>query len=472
MFPGELSEKPVWRFFRDVCAIPHTSGNEAAISSYLVNFARERRLECFSDRQGNVMIKKQGPGKPVVLQAHMDMVGDKITGSAHDFINDPVIPELDGDVLIARETTLGADNGIGVALMLELLDGEYSGIPGLECLFTVDEERGLVGALGFPPQWITADRLINLDSEDLGVVTIGCAGGGDVGIHLQCESEGFTGHGVLVEVGGLNGGHSGMEINSDNANAIKLTARVCRQLQVVLNGRLSSFQGGTKHNAIPRDARAVMSVDDPARAVTLCSILRKDFVEEYAGIEETIAVKCSETSVKNRLTEESSSAVIDVLLSVPHGVEKMSGVVDDLVETSANFAKASLEEGTLDILVSVRSAVESAKNAHTDAIGAIGRLAGGRVISNEGYPGWAPDTSSELLEAAVSSYRRCTGTEPSVEAIHAGLECGIIGQRTGGLDMISLGPDISDVHVPGESVNVKSVGIFLECLIDLLESIK
>lgn len=214
-----------------------------------------------------------------------------------------------------------------------------------------------------------------------------------------------------------------------------------------------------------------MTVDDPARAATLCSILRKDFLDEYTGIEETIAVKCTEVEVKGRLTEKHSSIFIDTLLALPHGVEKMSGVVDDLVETSSNLAIASWNEGELRILTSIRSAVESAKNAHAEAYRAIGSLAGGNVVMGAGYPGWSPDTSSELLEAARSSFRRITGSEATVEAIHAGLECGIIGQRVGDLDMISLGPDISDVHVPGEAVSISSVDVFLKFLLDLLENI-
>ncbi len=471
MFPEELREKPVWRFFADLCAIPRTSGNEAAVSRYVADFAGERGLEHYSDPLGNVMVKKPGKGEPVVIQAHLDIVGEKVTGSTHDFLNDPIVPDLEGDLLIARETTLGADNGIGAALMLELLHGDHQGLPPLECLFTVDEERGLVGALAFPPEWITAGRLINLDSEELGVIIIGCAGGRDVSILLEAEYEECTDPSVMVEIDGLNGGHSGMEINSDNANAIKLAARVCRQLEELLGGRLVSFQGGSKHNAIPRSASAVMSVRDPARAATLCSIMKRDFAEEFAGIEGSIGVSCLEHHAGRRLTGEVSSRMIDTLLALPHGVEKMSGVVDDLVETSANLAVASWGEKGLEILLSVRSAVESGKNAHVESIEAVGRLAGARVSSSEGYPGWTPDMNSELLEAARVSCREVLGEEPSVEAIHAGLECGIIGRRAGEMDMISLGPDISDVHVPGESVSVRSVDAFLELLVHLLKSL-
>lgn len=468
MFPSELSEKPVWRFFKDLCAIPRTSGNEEAVSRYLADFARERKLEVLTDEQMNVLIRKPGQGEAVALQAHMDMVGEKVSGSSHDFMKDPVTPDIESGSLICRETTLGADNGIGVALMLELLAGDYEGISPIECLFTVDEERGLVGALGFPPEWITARKLINLDSEALGVITIGCAGGRDVRISLPVQTEKCEGQGVRVTVDGLNGGHSGMEINSDNANGVKLTARICRQLEELLDARLVSFSGGTKHNAIPRQAVAVLSSSDPARVRALCSIMKKEFMEEYAGIENLITVECEEVSVMEQLTAESSATILDVLLALPHGVEKMSGVVENLVETSCNLAIIKWENRSAEILISIRSAVESAKNACVESIAAIGRLAGASVTSGDGYPGWAPDTSSDLLTEAAASVRRCLKKEPVVEAIHAGLECGIIGERVGGLEMISIGPDIRNVHIPGEAVDIESVDSFLLFLIDLL----
>lgn len=469
MFPEELNGKPVWRFFEAICAIPRCSGNEAEMSRYLVEFARERDLECYSDPQGNVMIKKPGTGETVALQSHMDMVCEKVSGSNHDFKKDAISSELENGDLVARDTTLGADNGIGVAVMLELLDGDHGALSPLECLFTVDEERGLLGALGFPSSWITAGKLINLDSEELGVITIGCAGGRNLEISLPTENESYAGKAVKLSVSGLNGGHSGMEINSDNANAIKLAARLCRQIEELAGGRLASIQGGSQHNAIPREAEAVIAVDDPAGVRTLCSIIRKDFLEEYSGIEENISIKCQECSSETRLTERSASRVTDLLLALPHGVEKMSGVLDDLVETSDNLARVDWNDHAVKILVSVRSAVESAKNAHVDSIAAVGRLAGAEISAGPGYPGWAPDTSSGLLETAIISARRCLGKEPVLQAIHAGLECGIIGERVGNLEMISLGPDIRDVHVPGESVNVKSVAGFLDYLVDMLK---
>ncbi len=468
MFPEELCRKPVWRFFKELCVIPHTSGDEERISGYLKSFAEARGLQFDSDDPGNVLIRKPGAGNPVMLQAHMDMVGEKVAGSSHDFLVDPIEAVLEGDRLIAEQTTLGADNGIGVALMLELLDGNYPGLPALECLFTVDEERGLVGALQFPPEWITAGNLINLDSEDLGNICIGCAGGRDVCITLIGESQEYSGSAVKITVDNLNGGHSGMEIDSGNANAIQLAARVCRQLEDLLDGRLISISGGTKHNAIPRNAEALIAVEDPAGAEALCSIIVKDFLEEYAGIEEAITVKCEEVKVNHCLSEDSSTKMISLLLALPHGVRKMSGVVKGLVETSCNLAIAEWQENVLTVLLSVRSAVEPAKDAHCESIAATGRLAGAKVSMGNGYPGWAPDKSSQLLKIAQDSFRECFGSEPVVEAIHAGLECGIIGERVGNLDMISLGPDISDVHIPGESVSVSSVASFLDYLIDLL----
>ncbi len=470
MFPEELSRKPVWRFFKELCSIPHTSGDEERISSYLRSFAEARKLSFDHDTYGNVMIRKQGEhGDPVMLQAHMDMVGEKIAGSSHNFLTDPIKAVMEGDRLIARETTLGADNCIGVALMLELLDGDHKDLPPLECLFTVDEERGLVGALQFPPEWITAGKLINLDSEDLGIITIGCAGGRDIRIALPGEMEEYCGSAVKITVDGLNGGHSGIEIGSGNANAIQLAARVCRQMEVLLGGRLISISGGTKHNAIPRNAEAYVAVEDTESAIALCSVISKDFLEEYSGIEKEIIVVCEEVKTDRCLTANSSEKMIDLLLALPHGVQKMSGVVDGLPETSCNLAIVEWQENTLSVLLSVRSAIESAKDAHCESIAAVGRLAGADVSMGNGYPGWAPDRSSELLKLAQASYRTCFDSDPEVEAIHAGLECGIIGERVGDLDMISLGPDISDVHIPGESVSVPSVALFLDYLRDILK---
>lgn len=473
MFPEELSTKSVWRFFKEICSIPHTSGDESRISEYLKSFARERDLQYDHDAAGNVLIRKQGSGDPVMLQSHMDMVGEKIEGSNHNFLTDPIDVALQGDRLVANETTLGADDGIGVALMLELLDGHYPGLPPLECLFTVDEERGLVGALQFPPEWITAKKLINLDSEDLGCITIGCAGGKDVRITLKGESQKYSGSAVKITVDHLNGGHSGIEIGSGNGNAIKLLARVCRQMEELLDGRLIRIAGGTKHNAIPRSAEALVAVEDPAEARALCSVITKDILEEFSGIEENVIVACEEIETDHSLVKGSSEGILDVLLALPHGVKKMSGVVNGLVETSCNVAIAAWndEENELSVHLSVRSAVESAKEAHCESIAAVGRLAGAVVSMGNGYPGWAPDSSSELLKTAQTSYEKCFGSAPVVEAIHAGLECGIIGERVGNLDMISLGPDISDVHVPGESVGVSSVASFFDYLVDILKEL-
>ncbi len=471
MFPIEIADKPVWKFFKEICAIPHTSGDEERISKYLISFAKTRGLTFESDKVGNVLIRKPGLGAPILLQAHMDMVGESLVGSTHDFLTDPITAVIEGDTLVAHETTLGADNGIGVALMLELLHGDYQDLPALECLFTIDEERGLVGALQFPTEWITAKKLINLDSEDLGHICIGCAGGKDIRINLSYDIEEFSGTAVKVTVEQLNGGHSGIEIASGHANALQLTARVCRELEQLLDARLISISGGTKHNAIPRSAEALVAVENTEGAVSMCSMIEKDFLEEYKGIEDSITVKCQVVKTQNRLSVESASKIINLLLALPHGVRKMSGVVSGLVETSCNLAIVNWQDNELSILLSVRSAVEPAKNAFCESIAAVGNLAGADVTMGSGYPGWAPNQSSNLLKTAKAAYSDCFGASPVVEAIHAGLECGIIGQRVGDLDMISLGPDICDVHIPGESVNIPSVTSFLDYFITILRKL-
>ncbi len=471
MFPKQLNSKPVFRFFKEICAIPHVSGDEERISKYLVDFAKKRNLEFLVDPSMNVLIKKPGTGSPVALQAHMDMVGEKIQGSSHDFGNDPIKAVLENGWLTAKETTLGADNGIGVALMLELLDIDNSKLPPLECLFTVDEERGLVGAIEFPPEWITAKSLINLDSEDLNSICIGCAGGADAKLSFVPEVEDYSGNAVKITIENLTGGHSGIEIGKNLANAIQLITRVSRQIEVLFDGRLVSIKGGTKHNAIPRDAEVILAVNEPESVFTYVALLQKEFAEEYSGIENSLQIKCEVIKTWQQLTKDHSTTIIDLLLALPHGVEKMSGVVEGLVETSCNLAIVNWIDGKISVLLSVRSAVESAKSAHCEKIASIGRLAGMKISIGNGYPGWTPNSSSELLQKTEQIFQNMFDKKPIVGAIHAGLECGIIGKRVGNLDMISLGPDIKDVHIPGESVSVDSVDSFIRYLITILEEL-
>jgi dipeptidase D len=477
-----IEPAPVWRWFEELCAIPRASGDEERVSGFVDGFALERGLEHFRDATGNVIVKKPGSGPnagspAVMIQAHLDMVAEKREGSLHDFSTDPVLPEVDGDWVIARETTLGADNGLGAALMLALLDDRTIGHPPLECLFTVDEERGLTGAAAVDPAWISARRMINLDSEQEGAFCIGCAGGVDVTLTLGLErmQPPPDMEILLISVDGLKGGHSGMAIGRWRANAIRLLARVLDRI-LDRGGLLCNFDGGSKRNAIPRTAGALVTIPSGSRAAVAADVsaLLDEARSEYAGIDQDISIRLlpgAGLSSGDPVTPASARRCTDLLLALPHGVEKMSGISSSLVETSVNLALAGTRDGVCNVVLTVRSLLDRAKDALAGRVMALGRLAGAEVERNGGYPGWKPDPGSALLASAVATYMELHGTDPVVETVHAGLECGIIGARIPGMEMISMGPDIRDVHIPGERASISSTERFWRYLKVLLERI-
>ncbi len=474
--PEDLEPRAVWRWFERLSEIPRPSGHEEAVADMLVRFAVERGLEHERDAADNVLIRRPGTGeaaggRSVALQAHVDMVPEKTDGSTHDFLTDPIPLELDGDRVVSRETTLGADNGIGVALMLALLETDDISHPPLECLFTTDEERGLTGAAALSPGWLRSERLINLDSEDERAFCIGCAGGLDMEVEVPLERTAGSGQAARLTVSGLSGGHSGMEIGESRANALRILGRVLWRLREEHGCLVADLSGGTKRNAIPRSASAELVLPGGIESAGgTVSVVAEDLSREYEGIEDSMTVSLleSEDCVPPPLSGACCERIVAMLLALPHGVEKMSGVVDGLVETSCNLAVAGMTEDALELTLSVRSPMVSAKCAMRDRVDAVVRLAGGSLETGGSYPGWLPDPSSRLLAAASDAYGEFYGRDPVVVSIHAGLECGIIGDRMGGLDMISVGPDIRDVHVPGESVSVPSVAGFWGFLTVLL----
>jgi len=475
-----LEPASVWRWFEEVLGIPRSSGHEEGIADFLESFAAQRSLPVSRDELNNVCIRRNGTGESashpgIVLQAHVDIVAEKREGSLHDFLTDPIEPEIEGDWVRAVNTTLGADNGMGVALMLALLDSDDLNLPPLECLFTVDEERGLVGASSFPIDWITFSRLINLDSESDSSFCIGCAGGLDIRIEGKLERESVPPESTYrLTVSGLMGGHSGIEIGMNRANAIRLLGRCLNSLMRLENVRIVSLQGGSKRNAIPRSADALLTIPVTVerRALAMMNELESQFTREYAGIEENISIGLSSCESDQPPLSPSHSLKLTLLLTaLPHGVEKMSGTVHGLVETSDNLAILSLDGDEAMLAVSVRSSLESAKNALAERVCAVSALAGYSCELSGAYPGWTPDPDSALLAECKGVYRELNGSDPAVGAIHAGLECGIIGDRIGEIDMISLGPDIRDVHVPGERVSIPSVARFWKFLTILLEQL-
>ncbi|MEN8208285.1 MAG: aminoacyl-histidine dipeptidase [Candidatus Fermentibacteria bacterium] len=472
-----IEPEEVWYWFEEISRIPRPSGEEERIADFLVEFAQKRGLEYSRDDVNNVLIRTAGSGiasdnPGLVLQAHVDIVPEKTDESTHDHSKDPIIPVIEGDWVVSPDTTLGADNGIGVALMLAVLDSRNAH-PPLECLFTTDEERGLTGADNLNPEWINFKRLINLDSEDEGVFTIGCAGGMDIHLSMSLERS-ETVDCFSLDISGLKGGHSGIEIDKNRGNAIRILGRVLRKLCMDHEIRIAGISGGTKRNAIPRNASAVIHFphDDSGRAEEYLSRVSEEIALEYSGIEDGISIRMETGTLRAGVLDyETGLRITDLLLSLPHGVEKGSGIIEGLVETSVNLAIASMSDDEFNVELTVRSPLASAKQALGERIAAVARLAGCVFSTGGSYPGWIPDSNSILLKKLIAIYTEVSGQKPEVESIHAGLECGIIGERIGNMDMISMGPDIRDVHIPGERASISSLQRFWKFFLYALETL-
>ena len=406
----------------------------------------------------------------------MDMVCEKNANVEHDFSKDPIKLVKKGDVLTADGTTLGADNGIGLAIMLAILEDKNLKHGPIEALFTVDEETGLTGAFAIQPDFLKGRIMLNLDSEDFGVITIGSAGGGGSKIELPLkrqkngkESKSFT-----IKVTGLRGGHSGVDIHEQRGNAIKILARFLWKAMQNYELLVSDIRGGDKHNAIPREATAVVLVNEKEVSKFVSSLQNeaKDIANEIKTIDPNFILKIEETkNPEEILDKESTFKLINLLYSLPHGVDKMSYDVPGLVETSTNLAKISMEKNNAVIEMSSRSATKSELEDMRGRIKAIASLAGAKTTEDEPYPGWKPNLDSKILALAKKVFREMYGREPKVEAIHAGLECGIIGEKFPGMDMISIGPTIKYPHSPDEQVEISTVDKFYKYVLKILENI-
>ena len=470
----ELQPSNLWKHFAKILTIPHCSGNEKAFGDYVVSFAHGLGLPARKDKVGNVIVgKPAAPGHEavpgVILQGHLDMVGEKNSDVAHDFTKDAIQAEVKGDWVQAKGTTLGADNGIGVAACLAVMeDGSLVHGP-LEFLFTVDEETGLTGANRIQRGSLTGTRLLNLDSEEEGTFTIGCAGGADSEIaYPLARKRTASGNLFRLKVSGLRGGHSGIDINQGRANAIKLLARMLREVQDAARFELIGLEGGNKRNAIPREAWAVLSCP-PAGTRALAAGLKKSFEKiaaEFKAVEVDAKYAFERTDEPKAfpLTAECQRGLLDLLLALPHGVIAMHPEIRGLVETSTNLAIVRTERASAGIVCNTRSSVASALEAARLVLKAVTEMAGAKVDAKNGYPGWAPNLESPLLAAMKKIYKDKYGVDPAVGAIHAGLECGIIGEKFPGMDMISFGPTLEHPHSPDERVNVPSVAKFWEFL--------
>ncbi|MDX9780153.1 MAG: aminoacyl-histidine dipeptidase [Candidatus Neomarinimicrobiota bacterium] len=475
--------KKILGVFEQISQIPRQSKHEEAISAWLVNWAKSRGLEVHADEVKNVFVRV--PATPafedrpvVILQGHMDMVCEKTPDSDHDFRKDPIRFIFDGEWLKADKTTLGADNGIALAYALAIADSELPH-PELELVFTVDEETGLSGALALKPNTLKGKVLLNLDSEDEGVFTIGCCGGVDtrVWFPLSYEKTGDGDVSMQLGIGGCKGGHSGGDIVRHRANANKLLVRTLWALFRELPLRLISVSGGTAHNAIPRDAEALISI--PADAVSLAEKIVKDrvaiFQNEYKDFEQHIQGSIRKNAKQHReaIASVLGERILRFLLAYPNGIEELDPSVYKggplLAETSNNFAVIRTEEGVLRILSSQRSQVMSARDMLTQKIEMLAHLAGAEYQSGNGYSSWQPNWDSLLLKKAIEVYREHFNKEPRVNVIHGGLECGVIGAKHPGMDMISLGPTIENPHSPDERLHIPSVRKVWDLLVELLK---
>jgi len=480
--PSTLSElKPalLWKHFEAITKIPRCSKNEAAAGDYVLSVAEEHHMTARKDPTGNVVIQvppsrghENAPG--VVLQGHLDMVCEKNSDVAFDFSKDPIQVIVEKEWVTADGTTLGADNGIGMAAALAVLEDTQLVHGPLELLFTTDEETGLNGANGLQPDFVKGRILLNLDSEEEGAFSIGCAGGGDTDISLPLsrakEKKGLY---LKVMLSGLRGGHSGIDIHTGRGNAIQLLARMLFEADAAFE--LVHLEGGSKHNAIPREAFAYIAVDEK-NAGTFRQAVQSRFEDirfEFKTVEKDMKLSIEPDSgiSETPLDEMSKSKFLNLVFGLPHGVMAMSQEISGLVETSNNLAIVRTEKSRASVYTSSRSSIQSALEATRAKIEAIASLCGASAKHLPGYPPWTPNLDSNLLNTMKKVYKNMSGKEPRVEAIHAGLECGIIGEKYPGMDMISFGPDLQNPHSPDERVHIVSVGRFWDLLTATLKAL-
>ncbi len=477
-----LKPSALWKHFEAICRIPHGSGNEKAVGEYVIAQAKKLGLAWKKDKTGNVVIRKPAtPGKEkavgVVLQGHLDMVNEKNSDVKHDFLKDPIVPVLKDGWVQAVGTTLGADNGIGVAAGLAAIEATDLVHGPLELLFTVSEETGLDGARTIEPTALQGRYLLNLDSEEEGTFTIGCAGGADSDFSIPLARRAMKAKsGFRLKISGLRGGHSGVNIHEGRGNAIKLLARVMGQAAAKFPLALLKMEGGSKHNAIPREAIAEFLLE-PAKVKAFsifvqaaCDKIKSEFKAVEPGLQFALE-PCEPPAKLLPLTPKAQKALLDFLLACPHGVLGMHAELKGLVETSTNLAILRTLKDKATVLCSSRSSAASALEGTRQALKALADLTGARIKQPEGYPAWTPNMASPLLATMKGIYKGAFGTEPIVGAIHAGLECGIIGEKFAGMDMISFGPNLQNPHSPDERVEAASVERFWTLTVAALKAL-
>jgi dipeptidase D len=478
---SHLEPKSVFKHFEMICSIPHPSGHEQKLADAIVRQAEASGFEVLRDGCSNVVVRVPAtPGREtaptVILQGHIDMVGEANADANHDFLTDPIVPYVDGDLVKARGTTLGADNGLGVAAALAIAEDTTSVHGPLELLCTVDEEVGLTGAMRLEQDFIKGRIMLNLDGEESNSAYIGCSGGGDTRVSLKVKSRPVKEGALAVEirVTGLKGGHSGCDIHEQRGCAVRLLGRCLGQARKRAYFFLGDIDGGNKRNAIAREGRALIVFSPSNRARLKKAVLAEAAVlrDELSRMEPDLAVTVTEAELPAVAFDKGSTdKVLRLLLALPHGVERYSDEIPGFVETSNNLASVKVDGGTVRFELSTRSSVAESLRALRDRIAAVGDLVGAEVVEGEAYPGWKPNLNSKLAKVFREVHLEALGVEPELSAIHAGLETGVIGEKFPGMDMISFGPDIKYPHCPDEQLGISSVQSFYVLLKALLEKL-
>lgn len=477
---ANLEPKAVFNYFEEMSQIPRGSGNEKGISDYLVKFAKERNLEVIQDEALNVIIRKPGtPGyenaETVILQGHMDMVNEKNKDTVHDFDKDPLQLRIVDDMIYATGTTLGADNGIAVAFALAILDSNEIAHPPLEVIVTTEEETGMGGAMGLDPKNITGKYLINIDSEEEGVFLTSCAGGVRVTQKLPIEWTAADKDAYELTIRGLRGGHSGMEINKERGNSNKLMGRILFDLLKEVDFNLVSLNGGSKMNAIPREADAVIVMDskDASKAEEIAKKFDKMFKAELRVADPGVTVTLEKAAKAEKMfSKKTTEMAVASLVLIPNGIQSMSLDIQGLVESSTNLGVVETTDKEVMFQSATRSSVNSLKYKILDQAKAVAMVTGSELIADSDYPEWQYNPNSDLRNVFTKVYKDMFGKEAEISAIHAGLECGLLSEKKNDLDMISFGPFLYDVHTPDEHMNIPSVQRMFKFLVEVLKEMK
>ncbi len=466
-----IEPKEVFKYFEEICNIPHGSGNTKQISDYIVSFAKERGLEYYQDELNNVIIIKDGnaQGEPLILQGHIDMVCQKETDCTKDMEKEGLDIYVDGDYVKAHKTTLGGDDGIAVAMMLALLDKSDIKHPRLEAVFTVDEETGMYGAAAIELGMLKGKRMLNIDSEEEGIFTVSCAGGNMTRVNVEVDYTDCLSSSYEIKVSGLTGGHSGVEIDKKRANANVLMARILMTLKEMTDFKLISVDGGTKDNAICVESVARVSTDNEKVLQDICSTMEKTFKNEYSATEKNLKISVVKCECDKMMNEESTKAVVSFLGCAPNGIFEMSAEIDSLVQTSLNIGTVKTDETGVCVGFCVRSSINTQKEMLTQRIKTLAEITGGTVIVEGDYPGWEYKSDSSLRDIMVDVYYNQYGKKPVIQAIHAGLECGLFAGKIEGLDCISFGPDLLEIHTVRERMSISSVQRTWRMLVSVVE---